>query len=111
MNDFELESKLKNVRVPERSEDYWEIFPSQVRANLRHVPTEFASRNLWLPRFAWHGGFALACALFVLVLWPSFNILLKNERMFRHEMAELPAHLRVLMTDEHGLHYLVAEKE
>jgi hypothetical protein len=111
MNDFELESKLKSVPVPERADEYWENFPVQVRANLRRVPTEFATRNLLLPQFAWRGGFALACVLFTLVLWPSFNVLLKNERMFRRELAELPKHLRVFMADEHGLHYLVAEKE
>lgn len=111
MNDFELESKLKGIRVPARTDEYWENFPSQVRANLRRAPIELAPRNLSPACLAWRGGFALACVLFVLALWPSFNVLLKNEKMFRHEMAELPAHLRVLMADEHGLHYLIAEKE
>lgn len=111
MNDFDLQSKLKSVPVPERTDEYWENFPVQVRANLCRAPIELAPRNLSLARLAWPGGFALACALFVLALWPSFNILLKNERMFRRELAELPKHLRVFMADEHGLHYLVAEKE
>jgi hypothetical protein len=111
MNDFELASKLKRVPLPERSPDYWENFPSQVRANLRHAPIELAPRNLLLSQLAWCGGFALACALFVLALWPSYNVLLKKERTFRHQLAELPTHLRVLMSDEHGLHYLVAGKE
>ncbi|HVU07251.1 MAG TPA: hypothetical protein VHG89_01765 [Verrucomicrobiae bacterium] len=111
MNDFELESKLKSVRVPARTDAYWENFPSQVRAHLPRANAGFAPQNSWLPQFTWRVGFALACAIFALTLWPSFNVFLKNERMLRRELAELPAHLRVLMADEHGLHYLVAEQQ
>ncbi|HVU26377.1 MAG TPA: hypothetical protein VHG71_01410 [Verrucomicrobiae bacterium] len=111
MNDFELESKLKSVRIPARTETYWENFPSRMRAHLPRANAGFTPQNSWLPQLAWRGGFALACILFALALWPSFNVFLKNERMLRHELAELPAHLRVLMADEHGLHYLVAEQQ
>jgi hypothetical protein len=111
MNDFELESKLKSVPLPERSEDYWENFPAQVRANLRQAPGEFAPRNFWLPRLAWSGGFALAGLIFTLSLWPSVHVLLQNEKAFRKELAQLPGHLRVFMQDEHGMHYLVADQE
>jgi len=108
MNDFELKSKLKSVHVPERSEDYWEDFPSQVRMNLRRA--EFAPRKTLWPRLAWAGGLAFGCLFLVMTLAP-IHFALKNEKVIRREIAELPQHLRVLMADEHGLHYLVAEKE
>ncbi|HZF00533.1 MAG TPA: hypothetical protein VE344_01415 [Methylomirabilota bacterium] len=111
MNDFELESKLKSVRVPARSEDYWEEFPSQVRLQLRPIFAERAPQKKFLPRLAWSGGFVLACLFFVLAIWPALQIALKNERTFRRELAELPHHLHVFMADEHGLHYLIAEQQ
>jgi hypothetical protein len=42
---------------------------------------------------------AASCAIF------------KDERMLRQQLTQLPNHLRVFMADEHGLHYLIAEKE
>ena len=38
MKDFDLESKVKAVRVPERDEDYWEAFPHRMMTELRSVP-------------------------------------------------------------------------
>jgi hypothetical protein len=111
MNDFELESKLKTVPVPARTEDYWKDFPAQVRANLRQAPAERATRNLWLPRLAWSGGFAAACLIFTLSLWPSVRVLVHDEKTFRRELAHLPRNLRTFMADEHGMHYLVADQE
>jgi hypothetical protein len=111
MNDFELKSKLKSVPLPERSQDYWENFPSQVRAHLRSAPVEFASRKTFLPRLAWSGGFAFACLIFSLSLWPAFQTVLKNERTFRRELVQLPNHLRTFMADEHGMHYLIADQQ
>lgn len=108
MNDFELESRLKSVRVPERTEDYWENFPSQVRVNLRRA--EFSSRKIFWPRLAWAGGLAFGCLFLCMTLAP-IHFALKNGKNIRRELTELPQHLRVLMADEHGLHYLIAEKE
>lgn len=111
MNDFELESKLKSVPLPARTEEYWENFPAQVRANFRHAPVKFAPRNFWLPRLAWSGGFALACLIFTLSFWPSVHVFLQGEKTFRRELAQLPNHLRTFMADEHGMHYLVADQQ
>ena len=111
MNDFELESKLKSVSVPARTEDYWENFPAQVRANLRLNRSNRMPRNTWLPRLAWSSGFTLAGLIFALSLWPSFHVFLQKEKSFRQELAQLPGHLRVFMQDEHGMHYLVADQE
>jgi hypothetical protein len=109
MNDFELESKLKTVRVPARTDEYWENFPSQVRFNLRRA-AEFAPRKTFLPRLAWSGAMALGVLIFALLILPAFQTLAKNERAFRREMAALPHQLHVLMADEHGMHYLIAEQ-
>ena len=109
MNDSELESRLKSVRVPRRADDYWEDFPSRVRAQLPPIVNEQPARPL-LPKLAWAGGLAMACLVFALVIWPSLQIALKDERALHRELAQLPHHLHVLMADEHGMHYLIADQ-
>lgn len=114
MNDFDLEAKLKNVRVPERAEDYWNHFPAQVRANLRRAAIKPVAENLWLPRLAWSGGFALAVALvFVCVqfhpLQTASAAINKQERHFHAQLAQLDAGLHTLMLNPHGMGYLLAE--
>jgi hypothetical protein len=109
MNDFELESRLKSVRVPQRADEYWEDFPSRVRAQLPSAVIERPVRP-FLPNWAWAGGLAMACLVFALVVWPSLQIALKDERALHRELAQLPGHLHVLMADEHGMHYLIADQ-
>lgn len=116
MNDFELQSKLKAVPLPERTEEYWEGFPARVRVQLRRAAPQETLAEYGLPQFAWRLGAGFAClavGLFVLgqPLKAASNAIFKNERIIRRQLAELPRHLRVLMADEHGLHYLVAEKQ
>jgi hypothetical protein len=116
MNDFDLDSKLKNVPLPERTEEYWENFPAQVRLNLRRAATRPAAGNLWLPRLAWAGGFAL---VLIFGIWfaqfqplkTASVAISKNEKHFRMELAQFQTKLRVFMRDEHGMHYLIADKE
>lgn len=110
MTDFDLASKLKSVPVPERPPEYWEDFPTQVRANLRRPSAAFAARPSRLPRLAWRAGFALACVLFSLAGWPAFHTVLQNEKAFRRELAQFPNHLRVLLQDDHGMRYLIADQ-
>jgi hypothetical protein len=110
MNDSELESKLKRVPLPVRSEEYWENFPAQVRANLRRSPAEIAPHNFPLPGLAWSGGFSLACLTLALLLGSAFHVCVQDGKKFHRELTELPGHLRVFMADEHGLHYLIADK-
>ena len=110
MNDFELESKLKSIRAPERTPEYWEDFPSRVRSQLRPVFVE-RRQKAFVPRLAWGGAIALAGLVFALAFWPAFQAALKNERAVRRELAQLPKHLRVLMADEHGMHYLIADQQ
>jgi len=112
MNDFELESKLKSLRVPERVEDYWESFPSQVRVNLHRADVKPVAENFWLPRLAWAGGLTLALVLVCLQLHPLQSVSLaitKQERQFHTQLAQLDAGLHVLMFNPHGMSYLLAE--
>lgn len=115
MNDFDLESKLKSVPVPERSDDYWEDFPSQVRRQLRRSRPESSGRPSWLPRLAWAGGFALALLLVfacaqVHPLKTVSSVITRQQMHFHHQLARLDAGLHVLMQDQHGMSYLVTEK-
>jgi len=116
MNDFELDTRLKNVRPPERTEEYWGDFPSRVRCQLRRAAPVPVIRESWLPQFAWSFGTGFACVLVGLVvlgqpLKAASCAIFQQEQFVRQQLAALPDHLRVLMADEHGLHYLVAEKE
>jgi hypothetical protein len=115
MNDFELQSKLKSVPLPERSEDYWENFPAQMRWRLRRIAPKQEMSESWFRQFAWRTGVGFACLVVGLLvlnqpLQAAASSILKSEKNIRQQLAELPVHLRILMADEHGLHYLVAEK-
>jgi len=116
MKDFDLDAKLKSVPLPERSEDYWENFPAQVRWQLRRTAPQQEVRESWLPRFTWGMGVGFACLVISLLvlgqpLKAASCAIFKNERIIRQHLAELPNHLRIFMADEHGLHYLVADVE
>ena len=118
MNDFELESKLKSVPLPARTEDYWENFPVRVRAKLRPDRADWAPRNNPSPWLVWAGGIACACLVIGLSVWCErhprqnpFYALIQNERAIRKELAQFPGHLRVFMQDEHGMHRLIADQE
>jgi len=114
MNDFDLDSKLKGVPLPERAEDYWNHFPAQVRVNLRRAARRPVVENLRLPRAAWSGGFALAVSLvFVCIPFHPFQAasaaINKQERHFHAQLAQLDAGLHTLMLNTHGMNYLLAE--
>ena len=114
MNDFELESKLKGVRVPERSEEYWNDFPSRVRVQLPRERPEFAPHSAGRPRLAWAGGFALAVALvFACVQYHPLQTvslaMTKQQRHFHAQLARLDAGLHVLMLNTDGMGYLLTD--
>jgi len=114
MNDFELESKLKSIRVPERPEEYWNEFPSSVRVQLRRERREFEPQSVRRPRLAWAGGFALAVALvFVCVQFHPLRTMslaiTKQQHQFHAQLARLDAGLHVLMLNTDGMGYLLTE--
>src|SRR5664279_3126765 len=108
MNDFELESKLKSVPVPERTDEYWNDFPSRVRVQLRRERPEFAPRRAWRPRLAWAGSFALALALVLVCvqfhpLQTMSLAITKQQQHFHAHLARLDAGLHVLMLNTDGM--------
>jgi hypothetical protein len=109
MNDFELESRLKAIPLPTRLAEYWEQFPSSVRSQLRPVLVA-RPRMSFAHRLAWNSAAALACLIFALAVWPTVQVMVKDARVVQRELVQLPCHLRVLMADEHGMHYLVADR-
>jgi hypothetical protein len=116
MNDFELDAKLKGIPLPERPEAYWENFPAQLRWQLRQPAPVPGGCNNGLPRFAWRFGVGFACLVIGLLvlsqpLKAATSAIFQKEKLVRQQLVALPGHLRVLMADEHGLHYLIAEKE
>jgi hypothetical protein len=113
MSDFELESKLRSVRVPEKTDEYWEDFPGRVRSQLRRTQMRAAvverAQTRWMPPWAWSSGLATACVLLALSLWPALQTIAKDERVLQRDAARFPHQLHLLMADEHGMQYLVSE--
>jgi hypothetical protein len=114
MNDSDLESRLKNVPLPERSPEYWDDFPARVRVQLRREHHQPAPQNTWYPRLALAGGFALALVLaFACIqfhpLKTASRAITKHERHLYAQMAQLDAGLHVLMFNPHGMGYLLGE--
>lgn len=114
MNDFELESKLKSLRVPERPEEYWNDFPSRVRVQLPRERQEFAPQSAWRLRLAWAGGFALAVALVLVCvqyhpLQAMSLAITKQQRQFHAQLARLDTGLHKLMLNTDGMGYLLNE--
>lgn len=110
MNDFELESKLKAIPVPAREGEYWEDFPRRVRSQLGHQALTVPAPR-YMPQWAWNSGLATACVVLSLLLWPVFHAALQGERVLQRDVAKLPKQLHLLMADEHGMQYLVAERD
>jgi hypothetical protein len=116
MKDFDLESKLKALRVPERGEDFWEAFPQRVMGELRRAPAEQSLLRAFAPRLAWAASMAMACLVAGLCLGASrmprqvCHALVKDENELRQTVRQFPGHVRALMLDEHGLHNLVEDQ-
>jgi hypothetical protein len=116
MNDSELQQKLKALPVPERTEEYWNDFPEKVSRQLRRPEMRAEVDERWRPRFAWQFAASAACLFIGLLvlnqpLRAASSAVVQQEIALRHELNALPRHLRVLMADEHGMHYLIADKE
>jgi hypothetical protein len=120
MRDFDLESKIKSVRVPERDGEFWQTLPQRVLAKAQAAP-EPNPGALPSPPFHYslftvlNSKFALAVLLLGLCLWQSrmpqaiSRVLLKDEREMRQTLAQFPGRLDTFMRDEHGLHNLIQD--
>jgi hypothetical protein len=114
MNDFDLESRLKSVPVPERSGEYWNDFPARVRFQLPRERRESAPRSVWRPRLKFAGGLALALALIYVgeryqPLQAASDAITRHEQQFHTQMARLEKGARILVFNPHGMGYLLAE--
>jgi hypothetical protein len=115
MKNFDLESKMKSLRVPERGEEYWEAFPQRVLDGSRAVPAEQPAPRSVMPGLFCIGRVALACLLLGFCLWQSrmpralSHVLRKDEKELRQSVERLNRNLGTLMQDEHGLDSLIKD--
>ena len=115
MKDFDLESELRAMRVPERDAQFWDAFPQRVLAELRAPPPQPPVRHA-PSRLAWGAGLALAGLAAGFCLGHSrasktvAYALVSNERELRQTIQQFPDHVRTLMQDEHGLHKLIEDQ-
>lgn len=87
-----------------------------MRGQLRRPVLAAELYENWLPQFAWKFAGGAACLIFGLFIFnqplkAASTAIFKKELAMRHQLATLPQHLRVLMADDHGMYYLVADKE
>ncbi len=111
MNDFDLESKLKSIKVPARAGEYWEGFPSHVRSQLRRPVFVERAQTRFVPQWGWNSGLAVACVVMFFSLLPAFHAVLKDERALQQDAKKFPRQLHLLMADEHGMQYLVTDRD
>ena len=117
MRGFDLESKIKSVRVPERGEKFWETLPQRVMARAQtaaepptpRVPFHYSLFTILTSQIA------LACLVLGFCLWQNrmpqalSHELLQEEREMRQTLVQISGHLDMLMRDEHGLHSLIQD--
>jgi hypothetical protein len=101
--------------VPERPGEYWQHFPTRVARQLRPPAPLEASHAAALSHFIWQLAAGAACLCICLAvlnqpLRTASAAMVQKEIALRHELNLFPKHLRILMADEHGMHYLVADK-
>jgi hypothetical protein len=116
MKKFDLASKIKAMRAPEHSDDYWEAFPQRVLAEIKTDPVGQPAPQPFLLVFWWAGRVALFCLALTFCLWQSrmpqalSHTLLKDEKEVCQSMTRFHDNIDRLMQDEHGLHKLVADQ-
>lgn len=117
MKDFDLESKIRNMRVPQRGDEYWEAFPDRVLAELRATPAPMrTARQSFMPNFLFGARLALTCLGLVFCLWQSgmprtlSHALRKDETELRQSMVRFDNGLDRFMQDEHGLGWLINDQ-
>jgi hypothetical protein len=117
MKNFDLESKIKSVRVPERDGEFWQTLPQRVLAKAQAAPepkTHAAPFRHSLFTVL-NSQLALACLVLGFCLWQSrmpqavSRVLLQDEQEVRQTLDRFHGRLDMLMRDEHGLHNLVQD--
>jgi len=114
MNDHELESRLKSVRLPERTEDYWEDFPARVRVQLRRDEPVLSPRHAGWRRLKLAGALALALGLMwcderFRPLHSASDMITRQAHTLRIEAARLQKGLSLVAFNPDGMGYLLGE--
>jgi hypothetical protein len=120
MKEFDLESKIKSVRVPERDGEFWQTLPQRVLAKAQTAPAPDSHASTSSPLHSslfniLNSKFIMAVLAAAFCLWQTrlpqavSHRLLQDERQMRQTLAQLPGRLDTLMHDEHGLHSLVQD--
>lgn len=116
MKRSDLEARLRSIRVPERPAEYWEDFPARIRVQLPRNASLPPVRESTPAGLFWKWGLGFAAVILAGValnqpLKAASQAVSQKEHSIRQQLATLPAHLQILMTDQHGLAYLVTDKE
>ncbi len=120
MNNAELEAILKKARAPERSGDFFEVFPQQIVRQLKRA--EGRSRRVerrWFPRLAW-GLVATACILMAFAIghWrgrveiktTAANDIMQNGKLIRETLAMFPNRVRAIVCDKNGFNLILSDQ-
>lgn len=120
MNNSELDDILKKARAPERSEEFFEMFPQQVVRQLKRAETRrrHAERR-WFPRLAW-GLVTAACLLaaFAIGHWrgrvetnsAAENDVLQNTKFVERTLAMFPNRVRAIVHDQRGWNLVLSSQ-
>jgi hypothetical protein len=123
MKQPELDSILRQARLPEISEESFEMFPRRIVTRLKHdEPSTRASQNFSprLPRLVWAFGLA-ACVVIVFAISQkhgrikpeavSPNDALADIKVIRETLSLFPNRVRAIVQDERGLNLVLSDTE
>ena len=123
MKKPELDSILKQARLPEISEESLEMFSRRIVTRLKHSePSVRVSQNVspLLPRLAWAFGLA-ACIVIAFAISQkhggnktetgSANDDLADIKVIRETLALFPNRVRAIVQDEHGVHLVLSDTD
>lgn len=122
MNNSELNAILKKAKVPERPNDFWELFPRQVTARLNRERVRSdgraeggAERGGTLPFLIRWGIAAMLCASIAVVALLHHGAkdspdVLASVKVIDETLAMFPHRVRAIVQDEHGLKLILSEQ-
>jgi hypothetical protein len=120
MKDSDLDKKLRAVRVPERSEEYWDAFPRTVLGRLSRDEerTERHPRSAGIPWLLRGLGTAFACMAVVITIgyWRNRALqaesfaLLQNAKVLHEVRTLFPNRVRAIVNDDQGLRLVLSDQ-
>jgi hypothetical protein len=119
MKKSELESILKRARLPEVSEQSFEMFPRRIVARLKSNDSPVGATRQRSFRLAWALGMVACVVLaFAVGRWTGRKepgtILVPDSlaglKLIRETLAKFPNRVRAIVEDEHGLSLILSDK-